>query len=105
MAERRNSPRVEFSVQMEVRKNGDVFQGTSVNVSESGILIETNKKLDLGDRVLIRLVLPSTKEITGTGTVVRQQEFGKEGIGFAVHWELNDDQKRTISEIIEQEIE
>ena len=41
--ERRASPRVEINVEMEVQRNGDVFSGTSVNVSETGILIQTNK--------------------------------------------------------------
>jgi len=103
MADRRTSPRTEFNVQMEVRRNGDVFQGTSINVSETGMLIETNKRLNFGERVTIHFVLPSGKRISGTGIVVRQQDFEWGASGYAVHWELTDEQKRMLTEIINEE--
>lgn len=102
--ERRSSPRIEFSVQMEIRKNGDVFSGTSVNVSETGILIETNRRLDLGQTVTIHLVLPNRREVVGVGHVVRHHEFEWGGQGFAVHWALTDEQKQVLSDLIEDQI-
>ena len=93
MLERRTATRVEINVEMEVRKNGDVFLGTSVNVSEAGILIQTNKVLQLGDKVTIRLTAQGQPEIVGLGEVVRNEDLGFDKLGYAVRWELSEDQK------------
>lgn len=100
MLERRSAERSEVSVQMEIQKNGDVFTGTSVNVSEAGVFIETNKILQLGDAVTIRLVLEGQEDIVGTGEVVRDddQGFGKQG--YAVRWSLTDSQRQALLTVI-----
>ena len=100
MKERRLADRIEVSVQMEGRRNGDVFLGTSVNVSESGLLIQTNKILNLGDMVKIRLVSSEQDEIVGVGRVVRSEEHGLGYLGYAVRWELTPDQKMALAELI-----
>lgn len=99
--ERRSAPRIEINVEMEVRKNGDVFHGTTVNVSESGLLIQTNKALDLGENVTIRLVSQGEEEIVGMGVVVRNQEFGIGQTCYAVHWELTPAQKNALRKLIQ----
>jgi hypothetical protein len=86
---------------MEGRKNGDIFSGTSVNLSESGILIETNKPLSLGEEITVHLILPSEEEIVGKGTVVRQEEWGFDKFGYAVRWELTLAEKELIARLIE----
>lgn len=100
-AERRSAPRISLRIQLEARKNGDVFQGTSINISETGIMIETNKSLHLGDQITIRFILPGQEEIVGVGRVVRQEDFDLDKFGYAVHWSLTDDQRRAISNMIE----
>jgi len=100
MMERRRSPRVEINVELEGRKNGDVFLGTSVNVSETGILIQTNKVMRPGDKITIRLVSPGLPEIVGVGSVVRDADVGLEGQGYAVQWDLTGEQKEALREMI-----
>jgi hypothetical protein len=99
--DRRTAPRISIRVQLEGRKNGDVFQGTSINVSETGIMIETNKSLHLGDQITIRFILPGQEEVVGVGRVVRQEDFDVDKFGYAVHWSLTDDQRLMIAGMIE----
>lgn len=96
--DRRSSSRLPVSVEMEGRRNGDVFEGTCVNVSETGILIQTNKSLNLGDRITIRLITPGQEEIVGGGRVIRYDDFGFGKFGYAVHWELDVSQKTALRE-------
>lgn len=102
--ERRRSPRAPIRVHMEGRKNGDVFTGISVNVSETGILIETNKQLDLGQKITIHMILPNDEEIIGLGEVVRRENRGFDKFGVAVHWTLSQDQRHRITTVIENSI-
>jgi hypothetical protein len=96
--DRRSASRLPVSVEMEGRRNGDVFEGTCVNVSETGILIQTNKSLNLGDRITIRLITPGQEEIVGGGRVIRYDDFGFGKFGYAVHWELDVSQKTALRE-------
>jgi hypothetical protein len=89
---------------MEGRKNGDVFTGVSVNVSETGVLIETGKQLDPGQQVTIHVILPNDEEITGHGVVVRREERGFGKFGVAVHWKLDSIQRHRIANVIEKSI-
>ena len=99
--ERRAAPRIALRIQLEGHKNGDVFQGTSINISGAGILIESNKNLHLGDQITIRFILPGQDEIVGVGHVVRQEDYDIGKFGYAVHWNLTDEQRRSISNMIE----
>jgi PilZ domain len=101
MIERRAAPRIPIRVQMEARKNGDVFPGTSVNLSETGIMIETSKQLQVGERITIRLILPTQDEIVGYGHVVRREEWGLDKFGIAVHWELDNEQRNMVARLIQ----
>lgn len=104
MEDRRQALRAPIRVHMEGRKNGDVFTGTSVNVSESGVLIETGKQLDPGQEVTIHLILPNDEEIIGMGTVVRRDNRGFGKFGVAVHWNLNREQRLRITSVIEDSL-
>jgi len=100
MSERRVSPRIEIEVEMEARENGDVFPGTSVNVSETGILIQTNKDLNPGEIVTVRLICPGEQEIVGIGKVVRNHDLGFGKVAYAVQWDLTRSQKDALREVI-----
>lgn len=102
MEERRQAPRAPIRIHMEGRKNGDVFTGLSVNVSETGVLIETGKQLDPGQQVTIHMILPNDEEIVGTGTVVRRDNRGFGKFGIAVHWDLDRDQWLRITSSIKE---
>jgi PilZ domain len=100
--ERRRARRSPIRVQMEGKKNGDVFTGTSVNLSETGILIETAKHLDIGQEVTVHLILPGDDEVTGRGVVVRLEDRGIDKFGLAVHWELSTEQRITLARLIQE---
>ena len=89
---------------MEGRKNGDVFTGVSVNLSESGVLIETAKQLDPGQQINIRMILPNDEEIIGVGVVVRRELLKIGTFGIAVHWDLDASQRQRIAGIIERSV-
>ena len=99
--ERRSSPRVEINVEMEVRQNGDVFSGTSVNVSESGILIQTSKVLDPGQSVTVRVSSPGQDEIVGKGIVIRHEDLGLGKHALAVQWDLTMNQRHALRRMVQ----
>jgi PilZ domain-containing protein len=98
--DRRSAPRMEINVEMEIRKNGDVFSGTSVNVSETGILIQTNKVLFPGQIVTVRVTSPGREDIVGTGTVIRNEDLGLGKHALAVQWDLTAPQKVALRRMV-----
>jgi len=99
--DRRSAPRIEINVEMELRKNGDVFSGTSINVSETGILIQTCKILDPGAEVTVRVTFPGHDDVVGKGTVVRQEDQGFGKYALAVRWELTMRQKHALRKMVQ----
>jgi DNA-binding response OmpR family regulator len=67
----RVSYRVLLSVRLEGNLLGKPFTCNSENISASGILMETNKNLDQGDRIECSLVLPDSTRVDANGEVVR----------------------------------
>ena len=65
-------------------------------MSEKGILIQTNKSLNLGDHVTIRLLSPGREEIVGGGEVIRHDDYGFGKFSYAVHWDLSDRQQELL---------
>jgi hypothetical protein len=92
---------MEISVEMEIRKNGDVFTGTSVNVSETGILIQTNKVLVPGQTVTVRVSSPGKEDIVGMGTVIRHEDLGLGKHALAVQWDLTAPQKNALRRMVQ----
>jgi len=68
---RRESYRVLINLQVNGKHDNKSFLCSSVNISCSGLLIETCKKLDLGDNVSCSFFLPGVKKMTLNGTIVR----------------------------------
>ena len=67
----RESYRVLINVQVNGKHGNKSFLCSSVNISCSGLLIETGKKLDLGDNVSCSFFLRGVKKMTLNGTIVR----------------------------------
>lgn len=84
---RREAYRVLINVQVNGKHDSKSFLCSSVNISCSGILIETDKKLETGDNVTCSFFLPGVKnKITVNGTVVRvnnKNDINEYGIKFA----------------------
>ncbi len=68
---RREAYRVIINVQVDGKHDNKSFLCSSVNISCTGLLIETGKKLDLGDKVSCSFFLPGVKKMTLNGTIVR----------------------------------
>jgi len=84
---RREAYRVLINVLVSGKHDNKSFLCSSVNISCSGILIETDNKLDLGDNVSCSFFLPGVKnKITVNGTIVRvnnKNDIDEYGIKFA----------------------
>ena len=68
---RRESYRVLINVQVNGKHDSKSFLCSSVNISCSGLLIETVNKFDLGINVSCSFFLPGVKKIAVNGTIVR----------------------------------
>lgn len=76
-----------FTVRV-LSKKGEVdFSCISIDISISGIFLETDNYLDLGDRIICRFTLPGSSEIETEGDVVRSvktlEGIYKYGVQFA----------------------
>ena len=84
---RREAYRVLINVQVNGKHDSKSFLCSSVNISCSGLLIETSNKLDLGDNASCSFFLPGVmKKITINGTIVRannKNDINEYGIKFA----------------------
>ena len=67
----RGSCRVLLSVRLEGHLLGKPFTCTSENISASGLLMETHKNLERGDRIDCSLVLPDSTRVKTSGEIVR----------------------------------
>lgn len=67
----RGSCRVLLSVSLEGHLLGKPFTCTSENISASGLLMETHRNLERGDRIDCSLVLPDSTRVKTSGEIVR----------------------------------
>jgi CheY-like chemotaxis protein len=67
----RGAYRVLLSVRLEGHLLGKPFTCTSENISASGLLMETHKDLERGDRIDCSLVLPDSTRVETCGEIVR----------------------------------
>lgn len=68
----RESYRVLLSVNIEGNGRGAPFFCRSENISASGLLLETDRSLEEGDRLTCSFFLPDSERITATGEIARK---------------------------------
>lgn len=68
----RHSMRILVRVEVQADTPQESFFGTSTDMSKSGMFLETDKQLPLGEQVSIRFFLPGHLEISVRGEVVRE---------------------------------
>jgi len=74
---------VRFDVETLAGPGGSAFHGTALNVSRSGLLLESPVPLRVGDDLRLSLLLPEAVEpVTGAGRVVREAGAGRCGVAF-----------------------
>jgi c-di-GMP-binding flagellar brake protein YcgR len=65
-------------------KDGSEFEATSINVSETGMCIQTSRPLASGEQLRLRIELPSLSEpFTTSGEVCWVDVNGRVGIRFS----------------------
>ena len=101
---KREAYRVLINVQVNGKHNNKTFLCSSVNISCSGLLIETGNIFDLGSSVSCSFFLPGVKKITVNGTIVRvnpRVDINEYGIKFA---RLNYEGRTSIEAFIQSKL-
>lgn len=60
-----------FNVKVLTKKGGEAFCCVSLDISITGILLETEYHLDIGDRIICQFTIPGASQIENEGDVVR----------------------------------
>lgn len=82
----RHSMRILVRVEVKGAVRQDSFFGTSTDISKSGMFLETDKTLKLGDAVSVRFFLPGHQEVSAHGSIVREDRSGTSP-GYGVQFE------------------
>ena len=85
----RHSMRILVRVEVEGAIRHESFFGTSNDISKSGMFLETDKTLRIGDGISVRFFLPGHQEVTAHGSVVREDRNGA-AIGYGVQFETRE---------------
>jgi len=108
--ERRKYPRFEHRFPIKVAVDGYDFITVTQNVSCVGVYCHINKYMPPFTKVMVRLILPvmtekgrKDYEVQCKGVVVRTDDEEEGGFNIAVFFnEMNEDQRRKISQYINQ---
>ncbi|MEJ2695470.1 MAG: response regulator [Candidatus Sulfobium sp.] len=82
----RKSYRVLLKVSVNGKSPGETFFCSSQNISTSGILIETDKKLEKGDSISCSFFLPGAERITADAEVMRVAANGTDAYHYGVRF-------------------
>jgi len=100
--------RVHFRILVRVEVEGEsdqgFFMGTSADISQSGMLLETDKKLTPGSTVVLQFVIPGENEpLRIRGNVARLDETNfMEKVGLGIKFEeMSDKASELLSSFIE----
>lgn len=95
----RQSLRILIRLQFETEKVSSF--ATSINISTSGMLVETEKKLKVGDKVQFHFYLSSDVEVLGAASVVRQEKY-QSGNAFGLRFDsLSKADEQAIARFVE----
>lgn len=101
----RESYRVLLSVKVEGSSKDNAFFCRSENISTTGILIETDKILAKGERVLCAFFLPGSKQLKVSGEILRmiKQAAGSKSSQYGIKFfQLDDEAKSAIETFVER---
>jgi len=96
--------RILVRLEVEGKYGQGFFIGTSSDISLSGMLVETDRRMELGERVNIQFVVPGQQEpMTINGTVARVDDISfRDRMGIGIHFEeLTPEKKQLITTFIE----
>ncbi len=102
----RVSRRVLIRMEAQIGKGSRVFFGSSVDISSSGMLIETGQILNVDEELLMRFFLPGRREISVRATVVRNQRADLRKFRYGVQFlDLSEFDREAVCEFIESKVE
>ena len=79
--EKRQDPRTFIKIKIDYETDGAYLYDYSRDLSEGGIFIQTSKPLKLGERIILRFILPEVLEkVETTGEVAWVNLPGTEGL-------------------------
>jgi CheY-like chemotaxis protein len=79
----RHSLRILVRIEVRGTRKGESFFGTSTDVSASGMFLETDKPMKIGEDVSVRFFLPGHVEVALEGRIAREDRDGAQ-IGYGV---------------------
>jgi hypothetical protein len=74
--EKRNHPRRSFSTPLRFGTRTKIFDGSTKNISASGVFIASPEKLEVGQLIKLNLPLKKGKMVSATATIVWANEEG-----------------------------
>jgi hypothetical protein len=80
---RRQHERYEIELPVMVVLGADEVPGATVNVSLGGMLLRLSKPVPFGASLVLRVQLPSSKEMSEMDAVVRWEKDGAVGVQFS----------------------
>lgn len=96
--------RILVRLEVEGKYEEGFFIGTSSDISQSGMLVETDRKLEVGERVNLQFVIPGQREpVSVNGTVARVDDISfRDRFGVGIKFEdLSAEQQQVITTFIE----
>lgn len=104
LAEHREASRVPVDLQVEIRRNGQIFPGEVVNCSLRGVFLRTSSNLTSGELIQLRIVLPNVIDpiIVESCVIWTDWHEPKEIQGYGIHFfSLSDEQADHIRTFLE----
>jgi len=102
----RESIRVLLSTNVDVRSGGSSFYGRTRNISATGMMIETVKRLADGSRLSCQFYLPDATSVQVTGKVVRiiQQTAGDADLQYGLMFtDLNAESAQLLADFVDSQ--
>lgn len=95
------SKRVPLEVKVKTRREKTEFQSSSHDVSITGILIETEEQLNLGDQITCQFPLPGISSIESKGEIARYEITQNGGFKYGVQFSgLKRDYRQKIDQYV-----
>lgn len=102
----RKAYRVPVKTGIRIDRDGEVFNASLVNVSMSGILMETERQLKIGDIAGCTFFLPGSPAVTVSGEVVRKSEkLGSLTIQYGLQFkDISKNAEQTIDKYVKSQV-
>lgn len=80
MSQKRQHVRFDFQTEVDLELTGSTEQGTTVNISQGGTLVNTAAVIPFGEKIVLHIKLPGLPDICKMPSIVRWSKQG-EGVG------------------------